>query len=110
VKLATTPEEQREWVAQWKRAAVALNAVKREELQNLTEEEARKASSMLLGMVSFPRPPGPREETSGLVEQQRWFAKARQKCQGVINKTITGFADQRRRRGMFIERDFKNSP
>ncbi len=77
MKLATTPEEQRAWATQWKKAAVALNAVKREELQNLTEEQACKISNMLLSMVTFPRPPGPRDETSGLVEQQRWFVKAK---------------------------------
>ena len=80
MKLAVTPEEQRAWVAQWKKAAVALDIVKREELQKLTEEEAIEASNMLLGMVTFPRPPGPGDKTSGLVEQQRWFAKARAKC------------------------------
>lgn len=84
MKLAVTPEEQRAWVAQWKSAAVALNAVKREELQNLTEEQARGISNMLWGMVAFPRPPGPRDETSGLVEQQRWFAKA--KCQSPFTR------------------------
>ncbi len=40
MKLAATPEEQRRWMAQWRRAAVALAEMKRHELQMLTDDEA----------------------------------------------------------------------
>lgn len=77
MKLAETPEEQRAWMAQWRAAEKALLEVKRQELRALTEEEARHYSQILLSMISFPRPPSERDRTSGLVEQQRWFAQAR---------------------------------
>lgn len=77
MKLAETPEEQRAWMAQWRSAEKALLEVKRQELRALTEEQARKYSHMLLSMISFPRPPSERDRTSGLVERQRWLARAR---------------------------------
>ncbi len=77
MKLAETPEEQRAWMAQWRSAEKALLEVKREELRALTEEEARAATEELLGSIPFPLPPELERKTSGLVEQQRWFSKAR---------------------------------
>ncbi len=76
MKLAETPEEQRAWMAQWRSAEKALLEVKRQELRALTEEEAQ-LDVVLLSMISFPRPPSHRDQTSGLVEQQRWFGRAR---------------------------------
>lgn len=77
MKLAETPEEQRAWMAQWRSAEKALLEVKREELRALTEEQAQLDSLTLLSMISFPRPPSDRDQSSGLVEQQRWFGKAK---------------------------------
>ncbi len=67
MKLAETPEEQRAWMAQWRSAEKALLEVKRQELRALTEEQAWAATL----------PPELERKTSGLVEQQRWFKKAR---------------------------------
>ena len=74
MKLATTPEEQRRWVEQWRRAAVALAEMKRYELQRLTDEQAWRETEDLLSLVDYyPR----HSETSGLVEQQAWFQRFR---------------------------------
>jgi hypothetical protein len=77
MRLAVTPEDQRRWMDAWRLAAVALEEVKREELQAMTEEEACAASDMLLSMGPFPESGRARSETSGLVEQQRIFMRAR---------------------------------
>jgi hypothetical protein len=70
IKLATTPEEMRRWAAQWRETGIALEEVKRDELANLTEEQALKASDMLLDLAHrYQR----RSRTSGLVRQQARF-------------------------------------
>lgn len=61
-------------VAQWRRAAPALAEVRREELRRLTDEEAVAAAEVLLDLV---RHLPSRQGVSGLVEQQRIFARAR---------------------------------
>lgn len=72
MKLATTPEEQRRWMAQWRSAAVALAEMKRYELQAMTDEQAWLETEDLLSLVDYyPR----RSDTSGLVEQQAWFQR-----------------------------------
>jgi hypothetical protein len=43
----------------------------------MTDDEARATSEMLLGMGPFPGNLRPESVTSGLVEQQRIFARAR---------------------------------
>ncbi len=74
MKLATTPEEQRAWMAQWRLAAVTLEQVKAEELMAMSEEEAAAASQDLLSLGPFPLPKD-RQHSSGMVEQQQWFGK-----------------------------------
>ncbi len=71
-----TPEAQRALIAQWRDATVELEDFRRQELQSMTDEQARAASELLLGAIEFPRPPSWRDETSGLVEQQRIFQRA----------------------------------
>lgn len=61
-------------VAQWQRAAPALAGVRRDELRRLTDAEALAAAEELLDLVRLLPPP---TGTSGLVEQQRLFARAR---------------------------------
>jgi hypothetical protein len=74
MKLATTPEEQRRWMEQWRSAAVALEEMKRYELQTLTDEQAWEQIEDLLSLADYyPR----RSDTSGLVEQQAWFRRFR---------------------------------
>ncbi len=64
----------RAWVAVWRDAAPRLEAIRRQELRAL---DTFSAISLLCGDASYheaPRAPAP---TSGLIEQQRLFAKLR---------------------------------
>jgi hypothetical protein len=74
MKLATTPEEQRQWMEQWRFAAIALDELKRDELRNLTDEEAWRKTERLLELAPFYRR---RTRSSGLVKQQAWFLRLR---------------------------------
>ena len=75
--LAETPEEQQAWMKQWRAAAVALRKVKREELRAMTDEDAVAAFNALdLPPHDFARA-ADRMNSSGLLEQQRIFQKAR---------------------------------
>ena len=71
----TDPELElmRHWVETWRRAGKELEEIRRREIG---ETDTREAIRQLFGSVvsfrNFPAPP-----TSGLVEQQRWFAKLR---------------------------------
>lgn len=60
-------------VAQWRQAGAALAQVRRDELRRLTDAEALVAADELLDLVRL-LPPA--TGTSGLVEQQRLFARA----------------------------------
>ena len=73
MRMATTPEEMKQWMAQWRSAEVALYEQKFLELQAMTEEEALRISNMLLwfALEGYRNPA--REAYSGLVDQQRIF-------------------------------------
>ncbi len=72
MKLATTPEEQRQWMTQWRQAAMALEEFRRFELQTLTEENAWRQIEAVLSLAGYyPR----HTDASGLVEQQAWFRR-----------------------------------
>jgi hypothetical protein len=61
-------------VAQWQRTGPVLERLHRDELRRLTDAEALAAAEELLDLVRlFPSKAG----GSGLVEQQRLFARAR---------------------------------
>jgi hypothetical protein len=64
----------RDWVLRWKDTGRVLAAIRRRELRTLTDEEAREAA---LDLLSLPLPDDLPPRGSGLVEQQRWFSKAR---------------------------------
>lgn len=65
----------RRWVETWDRAGKELAAIERRELEYMTDEQAKAAAADLLRM---PLPADlPERFGSGLVEQQRWFAKLR---------------------------------
>ncbi len=65
----------RRWAETWARAGKELAEVERRELESMTEAEA---CAQALALMSMPLPPDlPERKTSGLVEQQRWFAKLR---------------------------------
>jgi hypothetical protein len=65
----------RSWAATWARAGRELEALRWHELASMTEDQAREAAADLL---SIPLPEDlPSRSDSGLVEQQRWFARLR---------------------------------
>ena len=71
-----TPEERaalRQHVETWERAGRELEEIKRRELRAI---DRQKAIQMLFGDHLFRDPS--KESTSGLVEQQAWFAKLRE--------------------------------
>ena len=68
----------REWVKRWADTGKELEAIRRRELEAMTDKQAREAALDLLTMP-LPADLPPRLE-SGLVEQQRWFAKAHRKA------------------------------
>lgn len=68
-------EQIRQWVETWKRAGPELEAIRRRELQAMTDVQASAAAADVL---MFPLPDEmPLREGSGLVEQQRRFAALR---------------------------------
>lgn len=66
-------ETQRKLVRVWDQAGPELEAIRRRELEAMTDEQAREAALDLL-TIPLPADLPPRLE-SGLVEQQRWFSK-----------------------------------
>jgi len=74
MKLATTPEEMRQWMQQWREAAIYLDEVKRDELANMTDEEGWRAIEQIQSMPAGWRNPA---AICGLIEQQALFAKLR---------------------------------
>ena len=70
----TTTEAAIAWMRGWKAAGPALERVRRRELRNL---DGPKTLGMLTGSADYHAEPRKARQTSGLVEQQRWFMKAR---------------------------------
>ena len=68
-------EEQRIWLGQWQDAAIALEQQKAKDLRSLHDSEARQATASLLSLAGQIYHDPKRWQTSGLVEQQRWFQK-----------------------------------
>ena len=71
-----TPEQLalgKKWVETWKRAAVELERIKRQEIREL---DTYKTISLLRGRRDYTKPPYAPKPWSGLVEMQRWFQKA----------------------------------
>ena len=70
-----TPEQQQQWMSQWRLAAVRLVQIKRDELAQMSDAEALRASDDLLSLAPYAYK-DPRYRTySGLIEQQRLFMK-----------------------------------
>lgn len=72
-----TPEQladARRWVKTWQDAGPRLEAIRRRELRALN---AYDAISLLCGPADYTVPPRAPKATSGLVEQQRLFARMR---------------------------------
>ena len=64
----------RRWVQAWKEAGPRLERVRRDELRRL---DPQRAIALLCGEADYTSPPRAPRPTSGLVEQQRWFLRAR---------------------------------
>jgi hypothetical protein len=62
------------WVETWKLAGEDLERIHRKELREL---DIHRAIELLCGAADYTSPPRAPKPTSGLVEQQRWFMKAR---------------------------------
>jgi len=70
----TKIEELAQWVETWKRAEVALEKVRRKELREFNYEERREAVLGMLELAALFRRP---RNTSGMIEMQKLFRKAR---------------------------------
>jgi hypothetical protein len=71
-----TPEQialGRRWVETWRLAGADLERIRRKELREL---DTYRAIELLCGPADYSRPPRAPMPSSGLVEQQRLFAKA----------------------------------
>lgn len=66
----------KQWVETWRRAGEALEALRQKELR---ETDTYRAVALLCRPADYTRPPFAPEPTSGLVEQQRWFTRARRR-------------------------------
>jgi hypothetical protein len=67
-------ELMRRWVDTWRQAGPELDEVRRREIESADTQEAIR---QLFGTGDHPLDLPPPSETSGLVEQQAWFAKMR---------------------------------
>ena len=67
-------ELMRRWVQTWKEAGPVLEEIRRRDIENADTQQAVR------DLFGFPIPADlPPRTTSGLVEQQAWFAKLRQR-------------------------------
>jgi hypothetical protein len=64
----------RRWAKIWQEAAPRLEAIRRQELREL---DAFTAISLLCGPADYQEGPRAPKSTSGMVEQQRLFARVR---------------------------------
>lgn len=63
----------RQWVDTWRKAGPELDEIRRREIESVDTQEAVR---QLFGDAAFPTPL-PSQATSGLIEQQAWFARLR---------------------------------
>jgi hypothetical protein len=69
-------EAERRRMEAWRIAGPMLEQEKAERLRTMTEEEGRAIAEDLLSAVPNANDWLPDGETSGLIEQQRWFMRA----------------------------------
>ena len=67
----------RRWVETWRTAGAALEAVRVRELREL---DGQRAIALLTGPADYRVEPRKFRSSSGLVEQQAWFMKARKRA------------------------------
>jgi len=65
-------EEEQLWVQTWQKAGPVLEELRRREIRHADTARAILQLDDAFQSALRERPPGP---TSGLVEQQRWFAR-----------------------------------
>lgn len=75
--LAVDLETQKAWARAWQVTGEALEKIRRAELRALTAEQALSATDNLLSLGMGIALSAGRRGTSGLVEQQRLFARLR---------------------------------
>jgi len=68
----------KQWAETWERAGREMSALRRRELQAMTDDDVRRAVAELFSGPLLPDLP-PRA-TSGLIEQQRLFAVLRRRA------------------------------
>ncbi|MGI9115122.1 MAG: hypothetical protein DLM52_13410 [Chthoniobacterales bacterium] len=74
----TEREKMRYWVENWKRVGPELERIKRQELRALSDEEGTKRALRVMSARSRHACAAAKlRSSSGLVEQQRIFAKTR---------------------------------
>jgi hypothetical protein len=67
-------EQLRQWVQNWQRVGLELEEIRRREIE---EVETREAIRQIFGSAEFFFRHLDAPATSGLIEQQAWFAKLR---------------------------------
>ena len=78
MRMANTPEEMKQWMAQWRSAEIALYEQKFLELQAMTEEESARIANFIMWWtpeLDYWLPIWKSNTDSGLIEQQRLFRK-----------------------------------
>jgi hypothetical protein len=75
--LAVDLETQKAWARTWQATGEALERIRRTELRALTEAKGLAATDNLLSLGAGMALSAQRRGTSGLVEQQRLFARLR---------------------------------
>jgi len=65
----------RAWVQNWIELGPILEAIRRRELEAMTDDDARREIAALF--TGWRPPASEAAVTSGLVEQQRWFSMLR---------------------------------
>jgi hypothetical protein len=75
--LSVDREKLKAWARNWQETGKALEAIRRSELRALSPERALRASDDLLSFGAEMTLSAERRRTSGLVEQQRLFARLR---------------------------------
>ncbi|MBA2433168.1 MAG: hypothetical protein H0V56_13820 [Chthoniobacterales bacterium] len=70
-------EAERRRMEAWRIAGPMLEQEKAERLRTMTEEEGRQSAERVMEAVPEWDGDTARQDSSGLLEQQRWFAKAR---------------------------------
>lgn len=69
--------DNREYVERWKRVGPQLRKIEHEELRAFRFDEQWELVDGLL-QFAFDQPDLPERTTTGLVDQQQWFARARE--------------------------------